>query len=116
MVPSLTSGSRHQDGLPGTGGACVSGGAGRCAAGASASASAAPRWRCDQYAAPPSARITRTEKPPITPLSAIDRNRAQPTSALNTAARVAPSTRPVSSFLPSLSSSPSMGSSSHANP
>lgn len=134
MVPSLTSGSRHQDGPPGAGGAWVSGGAGLCAVrcpvrvaagytnsapGAAFSSGAPPdplRRRCDQWAAAPSARTARTEKTASPPLSSIDRNRAQPTSAANTAASVEPSTRPVSSFFASLSSSPSWGSSSQAKP
>lgn len=60
--------------------------------------------------------MTRTENTARPPLSSIDRNSAQPTRAANTAARVAPSTRPVSSFFASLSSSPSTGSSSQAKP
>lgn len=92
-------------------------GAGAPPAGSGACASG-PVWRlrCDQYEAPPSASTTSTEKAASPPLSNIDRNSAQPTSAANTAASVAPSTRPVSSFFASLSSSPSWGSSSHAKP
>lgn len=116
VVPSLTSGSRHQDITMGVGGAWVSGGASARGCAASASGSGVSRRRRAPRAAAPTARITSTEKIVTAPLSSIDRKSAQPTSAASTAASVEPSMRPVSRRFASLSSSPSKGTRSQAKP
>lgn len=130
MVPSLTIGSRHHDGLPGVGGAFTSGGgvprppvcagpggaAGAPGGAAGSSGAPAVRRDCVHTEKPTTASVSSAANASISRLCSIDRNSPQPISASSSATRDAPSTRPDSSLRASFSSSPSAGSSSQAKP
>lgn len=116
----MTIGPFHQDWYSTRGGALVSGGASAtiwaAAVSIRLSASLPAARRRDQTAAPHTASDSSIVKPSIDPLRSIDRKIPQPISAMNTADREAPVTRPVSSLRASFSSSPASGTSSHAKP
>ena len=83
---------------------------------AAAIAASSVRRRCEPWTAATSAAIRQSENAWVSPLSMVDRNSPEPTSAQTTAVIEAPSIRPDISRRSSVSSSPSAGISSQAIP